>query len=1089
MTINESPSEQTTTTVENTHVNTITRAQKVKCEAEAQQIVVRESEGAVPTPMSITSSKDASHEVAGLKNGVNLLVSGNECSQAPRTQDVVELLGGDQVEEIVSGPEGEECELVLCRRDESLVEDAAEGGEDVDVELRTVGDGVGVDLGVPVASDGSDLELLRKQVEEDESLKHCRRLASSESQGYYWKNGLIFHRKCDEILGTTERLVVPKPRRDYVLSLAHDQAGHFGSRKVGKIVNERFTWPGLCPDIDTYVKSCEMCLKYNKSGNKQVQLVERPIVSEPFESMAMDIVGPLPKGKGGALYLLTTICMATRWPDAEPLRTLSSTEVAEALVKIFSRSGLPSKLLSDRGKSFLSRICKKLCEYLGIDLVHTAPYRPQSNGIVERFHGTLKPMLAKADDRGVDWVTFLPMALAAVRKVPNRDTGFSPYELVCGRKMRGLLDIVFAGWAEEAFTEVDTNKWVESLRSRLLTLRECAHSNAELSAGRRVAAFNKNKSLRELKEGQKVLLKIPGLRDSLEASWEGPYLVKEKLSRVNYRVCEMDGKKARVVHINNCKVYHPRQANVNSVCVVAEEDVVMEKKKCVLTEERCEGFDQSILDSLLERFSDVFDDSPGKCNVGLCRIDIIPGSPVVNLPPHRVPMHLREALDLEVRSLVDKGIVVANDAEWSSPVVPVRKPNGSLRLCIDFHALNEITPLRRYYLPTLSDILDRAGSSRVLSKLDLTAGFHQIAMDEPSSELTTFVCPSGKYKFVRMPFGLKNAPAIFQEIIERVLKPVQNNSSNYIDDVLVYSDSWADHLLHLTSVFECLRGAGLTAKRAKCEFGRSYMLFLGHKIGCGSLSIPIHRVSAIREYPKPCTKKQMRAFLGSMGYYRQFVPNFGKWSSVLTPATALNAPKVVSWTEDMEAAFENLKVSLCASVVLNVPCTSDEFLLYTDASGWGLGACLHVLRDGKELPVAFYSRQLQGAEHHYGITELETLAIVAAIHHFMFYLYGAPVTVVTDHQACTALLTSKVLNRRLQRFALRLKGMDISIIFRPGRLNGNADGLSRIGSGDDAVSQESVIGPWSDSLASMDASSGGGTVGPLTSSSSSNYIT
>ena len=206
----------------------------------------------------------------------------------------------------------------------------------------------------------------------------------------------------------------------------------------------------------------------------------------------------------------------------------------------------------------------------------------------------------------------------------------------------------------------------------------------ELSAGRRVAAFNKNKSLRELKEGQKVLLKIPGLRGYLEASWEGPYLVKEKLSRVNYCVCEMDGKKARVVHINNCKVYHPRQANVNSVCVVAEEDVVMGKKKCVLTEELCEGFDQSILDSLLERFSDVFDDSPGKCNVGLCRIDIIPGSPVVNLPPHRVPMHLREALDLEVCSLVDKGIVVANDAEWSSPVVPVRKPNGSLRLCIDF---------------------------------------------------------------------------------------------------------------------------------------------------------------------------------------------------------------------------------------------------------------------------------------------------------------------------------------------------------------------------------------------------------------------
>ena len=134
--------------------------------------------------------------------------------------------------------------------------------------------------------------------------------------------------------------------------------------------------------------------------------------------------------------------------------------------------------------------------------------------------------------------------------------------------------------------------------------------------------------------------------------------------------------------------------------------------------------------------------------------------------------------------------------------------------------------------------MNRAGSSRVLSKLDLTAGFQQIAMDKASSKLTTFVCPSGKYKFIRMPFGLKNAPAIFQEIIERVLKPVQNNSSNYIDDVLVYSDSWADHLLHLTSVFECLRTAGLMAKRAKCELGEFICCFWVTRLVVGVCQYP-----------------------------------------------------------------------------------------------------------------------------------------------------------------------------------------------------------------------------------------------------------
>ena len=152
-------------------------------------------------------------------------------------------------------------------------------------------------------------------------------------------------------------------------------------------------------------------------------------------------------------------------------------------------------------------------------------------------------------------------------------------------------------------------------------------------------------------------------------------------------------------------------------------------------------------------------------------------------------------------------------------------------------------------------------------------------MEESSSDLTTFVCPMGKYKFLRMPFRLKNAPAVFQEIVENVLQPVKKNASNYIDDVLVYSGSWQEHLVHLEHVFGCLYSAGLKAKREKCEFGRKYMMFLGHKIGCGKLAIPEHRVTALRQYPQPRTKKQLRAFLGSVGYYRQFVVDFCKWSS------------------------------------------------------------------------------------------------------------------------------------------------------------------------------------------------------------------
>ncbi len=178
----------------------------------------------------------------------------------------------------------------------------------------------------------------------------------------------------------------------------------------------------------------------------------------------------------------------TRWPEAVLTRTVTSTEVAEGLVTIFMRTGLPLKILSDRGSVFMGRVMKKCCETLGIDAVCTSPYRPQGNGVVEHFHGTLKPMLAKAVENGVDWVTFLPMALFAVRQVACRDTGFSPHELVFGKKMRGPLDLLYAGWVDECYEGMDISKWVVSLQDRLKTLHEVAVANASLATDSRMRA-------------------------------------------------------------------------------------------------------------------------------------------------------------------------------------------------------------------------------------------------------------------------------------------------------------------------------------------------------------------------------------------------------------------------------------------------------------------------------------------------------------------------------------------------------------------------------------------------------------------------
>ncbi len=169
--------------------------------------------------------------------------------------------------------------------------------------------------------------------------------------------------------------------------------------------------------------------------------------------------------------------------------------------------------------------------------------------------------------------------------------------------------------------------------------------------------------------------------------------------------------------------------------------------------------------------------------------------------------------------------------------------------------------MRRFWLPTLTEILEKVGPSCCLSKLDLTSGFHQIEVDKESMPLTSFVCPMGKFMYKRMPFGLKNAPAIFQATVEEVLRPVNSFSRIYIDDVVVFSDSWERHLEDVRRVINCLGEAGLVIKRRKCEFGRKYMEYLGHQIGCGRVAVPELRVRAMKDFKRPTTKRQLRSFL------------------------------------------------------------------------------------------------------------------------------------------------------------------------------------------------------------------------------------
>ena len=506
------------------------------------------------------------------------------------------------------------------------------------------------------------------------------------------------------------------------------------------------------------------------------------------------------------------------------------------------------------------------------------------------------------------------------------------------------------------------------------------------------------------------------------------------MNRVDYKVKLRKGR-SKVLHINNLKRYHPRGEEVLRLAVVAEdcEDEAVGAKLSGV----CPDFDREVIARLKEEYPEVFSDSPGKTKVVKLKIKTGEVEPRVS-HPHRVPDRLKDGVRAEIMKLVKEGIVVPSCSPWASPIVPVPKKDGTVRICVDFRRLNDVTVGDPYYMVTLEEILERVGNCRVMSKLDLAKGFYQVEVEERSREKTAFVCP-----FTRMRFGLKNAPALFQRCMEVVLQECYPFSAPYIDDVLVFSENAKEHEGHLRQVMQELSRYGMTVKESKCAFGMRKVEYLGHVIGDGQLAVPAYRAAAMAEYILPKNKKQLRSFLGAAGYYRKFVDGYARLSSVLSPWTSKSAPSVVEWTEVGLEAFKAIKVSLVNLCKLTIPSQEDVFILHSDASGAGIGATLNVLRDGEERPVAYYSKQLQGAQKRYCATELEGLAIFKSVHHFAHFLMGRRFTVVTDHKALVAFLHSKVLNRRLYGWMTQLMEFDFEIVYRPGKENADADALSR----------------------------------------------
>ena len=469
------------------------------------------------------------------------------------------------------------------------------------------------------------------------------------------------------------------------------------------------------------------------------------------------------------------------------------------------------------------------------------------------------------------------------------------------------------------------------------------------------------------------------------------------------------------------------------------------------------------LRSLIQEADDVFAVDDGeRGEVKEFEHEIVTGDyPPVKQLPRRVPFALKAELSKQVGDMLAGGVIEESCSPWASPVVLVRKKNGSLRFCVDYRRLNAVTRKDVFPIPRIDDILDQLSGKKVFSTLDAKRGYWQIRMAEESQPKTAFVVPGGLYEFRVMPFGLCNAPATFQRLMQKVLGGLGGERpfcSVYIDDIIVYSDSVADHLDHLRQVFARLRRVGLKLHPGKCSFARQSVTYLGHVISSQGIAPDPKKVEAVKNFPIPTSVREVRQFLGMASYYRRFIKSFAKIASPLHALTRQDVP--FCWTLACQNAFQLLKDAMVSPPVLAYPNFQRSFVLHTDASKEGLGAVLEQEQEDSHLhPVAYASRSLNRHEPNYSITDMEALGVVWAAKHFRAYLYGHRCVVYTDHSPLKALLNSPHPSGKLARWGHVLAELDLDIRYKPGRRNANADALSRapVGSGQRVESREEVV--------------------------------
>jgi hypothetical protein len=432
-------------------------------------------------------------------------------------------------------------------------------------------------------------------------------------------------------------------------------------------------------------------------------------------------------------------------------------------------------------------------------------------------------------------------------------------------------------------------------------------------------------------------------------------------------------------------------------------------------------------------------------------IEIKPGTEPIKQKSRKIPQSFKAGFKTMLNEMKDAGMIVDSKSPWCSPVRLVRKPDGSIRVCVDFRKLNNVTVKDSFPMQKIEEIFQQLATARIFSSIDLAQGYFQIKMDPASMAYTAFATEHDFFEYKVMPMGLTNACATFQRGMHKVLGGYLGIFCVvYLDDILIFSSNPQDHKRHVELVIERLRKYNLKIKLSKCKFARSRIEYLSHIVENGTISPNPAKVAAVSEAKRPTTVKTVQSFIGLVSYYRRFIKNCSTIMAPLIKLTEKDSPFI--WSEECETAFQKLKSYLSTeNKVLALPDFEKQFRIEADASKIGLGAVISQKNGRHWQPVSYFSKILTKTERNYSTSEREMLAIVLAVEHFKEYIYGREFIILTDHEPLKFMSSTDAPAPRLARLQKRLNIYDFTIQYRPGKLNGGADALSRMFDDDESL--------------------------------------